>query len=127
MIAPFAPASTLRLKRLQVVVNRARLRMEFGITGDFDVKVIARGPADEFHEFIRIAQFARTRRARGQVAAQRDDVAQAVGFVQFQGCGNVIQAGADAGNMRRGIAAGVADVEHGIQGAIAGRTARRRR
>ena len=51
--------------------------MVFGVGGDFDVKVIAGLKADELDQFVGVAQFARVADAGRQIAAQRDDAADA--------------------------------------------------
>ncbi|OIQ63495.1 hypothetical protein GALL_549650 [mine drainage metagenome] len=97
--------------------------MHFRISRHLDVEPVAGFAADEFNQFIGITEFAGTRHARGQIAAQRDDVADIVALVFFQYRTDIVAGGTDAGQVRRGFQPGVLDVEHRSQGVIARRPA----
>lgn len=105
---------------VDVVLGRARLRMEFRISGHFDVEMIAMLGADEFHQLIGVAEFAGRHHAGRNVAAQRDDVADAVVAVFIENGADIVAGGTDAGQVRRGGMAFAADFQHRRQRAVAG-------
>ena len=124
MIAESAPASTLRLKLRISSAAVARLRVVLGVAGDLDVEPVAGLLADEGDELVGVAELAGGGEPRRQVAAQRDDVADAVRLVPLELGHQVGAGGGDAGDVRRGLVARRADLEHGLERALAGRPAR---
>ncbi len=80
--------------------------------------------ADELHELVRVAEIADVGAARGQVAAQRDQVPDAVAAVLLQHVANAVARAADARQMRRAVHALGANLEHRRERAFARRTAR---
>ena len=114
----------LALEVLHFVGGVARLRVVLGVAGDLDVEPVARRLADERHELVRVPQLARHRHARRQVAAQGDDVADAVVLVVREDVGDLGLRGRDARQVRRGLVAGGEDLEHCIERALLRRAAR---
>ena len=56
----------------QVMFDVRRLGMKFRVGGDFDVEVVAGFGADEFHQFVGVAKFAKLPHPGRQIAAQGD-------------------------------------------------------
>ena len=108
---------------VEVVLRIARLRMPFGVGGDGDLEVVAGFAADEFDEFVGVAEFAGLGHARGQVAAQGDEAADAGGAVVGKDVADVLPRRADAGEVRRGVEAFGGDVLDDGEGALARRAA----
>lgn len=78
----------------------AGLGMHFGVRGNFYVKPVAGGFADEADQLAGVMQFAGvTAHARGQVASQGDKSANATLFVCQQDIAQFGAAGTDAGKM----------------------------
>ena len=75
--------------------------------------------ADEADQFVGVAKLARLGHAGGQIAAQRDDMADAVGAIGFQNFANALARRSHAGQVRRGGESGGLDIEHRFQRAIA--------
>src|SRR5260221_5797311 len=114
----------LGLEVRHVLPRAARLRVEFGVAGDFDVEVIAGPFADESHQLARVAKLPGARGARRQVPAQGDDVIDAFRLVQLERGGDVAASRADAGDMGGRAVAGGLDLKDGLQGAVPRRAAR---
>lgn len=108
---------------VKVVLRIARLRMPFGVGGDGDLEVVAGFAADEFDEFVGVAEFAGLGHARGQVAAQGDEAADAGGAVVGKDVADVLPRRADAGEVRRGVEAFGGDVLDDGEGALTRRAA----
>ena len=68
----------LALEAREVVCGTPRLRVILGVTGDIDVKRVGAHASDELDQFARVAKIPRVDTAGRQVAAQRDQVADAV-------------------------------------------------
>src|SRR6185437_2102942 len=68
----------LALETREIVVGIARLRVIFGVCRDVDVEPVAGFIADEADELVRIAEIADVDGAGRHVAAQRDEMADAV-------------------------------------------------
>jgi hypothetical protein len=102
VIAAFAPASTFALEVQQVLAVVAGLGMGFRIGRHLDLEPVAGFLADETHQFVGVAEFTRLGHAGGQVAAQGDDVADAVGAVGFQDFPQAAPGRAHAGKVGRG-------------------------
>ena len=114
----------LALEGEEVVLRRAGLGVVFGVGGDFDVEVVAGFGTDEFHQLVGVAEFAGKADARGQIAPQGHDAADAGGPVALQDLADVLAGGADARQVRRGLVAFLLDLEDGFEGAILGGAAR---
>src|SRR5258706_274504 len=114
----------LRLEVRHILPGAARLRVEFGVAGDFDVEVIAGPFADESHQLAGVAKLSGARGARRQVPAQGDDVIDAFRLVQLERRGDVGARRADAGDMGRRAIAGGLDFQDGLQRAVARGAAR---
>ena len=71
----------LALEVLQVVLRVFRLRVVFGIGRDLDEKVIAEFLPDERHQFVGVAELAGRGQSGRQIAAQRDQMPDAVVLV----------------------------------------------
>ena len=70
---------------VEVVLRTARLRMIFGIGGDFDMEMAAVFVFNQFHQFVGITQPAGARAHAGRnIAAQGDNVAHAHFFIGIQ-------------------------------------------
>ena len=113
----------LALEVGQILGAGTRLRVDFGIGGDFDFEPVAGFLADEGHQFVGVVELAGVHGARGQVAAQRDQMADALAFVCVEDVADALFGRADARQVRRGFRAGGLDLAHGFQGAVAGRAA----
>src|SRR5205823_710912 len=113
----------LALEVLQLIARVAGLRMVFGIAGDLDAEPVAGAAAHELDELAGVAEFARHRLPRRQIAAQGDDVADAVAAVALELRGDLLARGRDARKVRRSLVARGADLEHGLERALAGRAA----
>ena len=110
---------------VQVGGGIGRLGMHFGIGRHFDVEPVARFLADERHQLVGVAQFARiAAHARGQVAAQGHHAPHALVLVGLEDVPQILARGADARQVRRRLAAQVAQRAHGIRRAGAGGAAR---
>ena len=96
-----------------------RLGVKLGVSGYFDVEIVAGFRADESHQLVGVAELAHVLRAGGQIAAQRDDVPDAMAFVFVEDGADVFPRRADAGQMRRGLVAFLLDFDHGFQRAVA--------
>ena len=101
--------------------------MVFRVAGDLDAEPVAGRLADEADELARVAQLPRRGDAGGQVAAQRDEVADAVRAVALELLGEVLARRGDAGEMRRRLVPGGADLEHRFRACLRGSSRRRRR
>jgi len=97
--------------------------MHLGIGGHFDVKPVAGLRADEFDQFVGMVELARLGHARGQVAAQRDNPADAGGAVLGEHGADVLAGRTDAGQVRCGDMTFGLHLQHGFQGAVARRAA----
>jgi hypothetical protein len=86
---------------VQVLLRASRLRVVFGVRGDFDEEVTAELLPDEFHELICIMELTGRGGAGRQVASQRDEVSYAVAFVLLQDLANARTRRTHAGNVRR--------------------------
>ena len=86
--------------------------MVFGVARDLDVEPVAGALADERHQLVGVAKFSGGPQAGGQIAAKRDDVANAVALVALELHADVVARRGDAGDVRRGLVAGLHDVEH---------------
>jgi hypothetical protein len=69
------------------------------------VEVVAGFGADEFDEFVGVAELAGLGHARGQVAAQGDDAADAGVLYSPQDLADAVARRADARQVRRGVEA----------------------
>src|SRR5581483_7382883 len=78
---------------------------------------------DELDQLGGVAELARGREARGQVAAQRDDVADAVRPVALELRRDLLARGGDVGDVRRRLVAGAAHLEDRLERAFARRAA----
>ena len=96
--------------------------MRLGIGCHFDVEPVAGLLADERDQFVRVAELAGIHGARRQVAAQRDDVADAVGLVLLEDRGDVLARRSDAGQMGSRLVTGGLDLDHRLERPVAGRT-----
>ncbi|MCY1403226.1 hypothetical protein D9M71_183960 [compost metagenome] len=106
----------------QIILEVAGLRVNFRISGNFDMEMITGFVADELYQFVGITQLATGHaHARRQVATQRDDATDA-GFLVLGEEGAQFFAGvADAGQVRCGGNLHLAiQLQHGGQGAVAG-------
>ena len=74
------------------------------------MKPVAGAFADEGDELVGVAELARGAEARGQVAAQGDDVADAVAAIALELRGDVVARRGDAGDVRRRLVSRGADV-----------------
>ena len=97
--------------------------MNLRVSGDFDLEPVAGLGADEFDEFIGVVEFARVHGAGRQIAAQRDQMADALALIVAQNLADVLAGRADARQVRRGLGAGRLNLAHGVEGAVAGRAA----
>src|SRR3569833_2246475 len=114
----------LAFKTAQIGSGVVSLRMKLGIGRDFDEEMIAGFAADEFDQFVCVAELAGLAHARGHVAAQRDQVANALRFVVVEYLSDVVLGRADARQVRRNIDADFPfDFAHGFEGAFLGRSA----
>ena len=75
--------------------------MDLGISGDFDVKPVATVAAHEFDQIAGIAEFTGIDHARGQVAAQCHQFADATVAPAIEQFGDAVAGRADARQMRR--------------------------
>ena len=79
--------------------------------------------ADEAHELVRVAEVADVGAAGRQVAAQRDEVPDAVAAVLREHVADALARRADAREVRRAVHAFGADLEHRRERAFARRAA----
>ena len=87
------------------------------------MEMVAELAADECNQFVGVMELSSGRGTRGQVAAQGDEMADAVFTVAAQDVANVVARRTDAGDMRcRGVT-GSPQIKHGAQRAFAGRAA----
>ena len=119
---------------VDVVFGTARLRVEFGIGGHFDVEIAAVLGFNQFHQFVGITHAVHAQAdAGGDIAAQGDNVFHAHGFVLRQQGLHFVCGHADAGQVRRGGNAFGQDVADGLHSAFAraaacaGRAGKKRR
>ena len=117
----------LALEVREVGLRRAGLRVHLGVGGHVDVEPVAGHLADERDQLVRMAELAGVERSRRHVAAQRDEMADAVRAVLREDLREVRARRADARDVRgRGHALG-ADLEHRLERAFARRAARAER
>ncbi|MNE35869.1 hypothetical protein D3C80_1296560 [compost metagenome] len=97
--------------------------MNFRISGNLDVEVVAGFAADELHQLVGVAQLAAGHaHARGQVAAQGDDALDAGVLVGAEQLAQFGLAVADAGQVRcGGHLHHAVQLQDCVQGAVAGR------
>ena len=108
---------------VEVVLGAARLRVPFGIGGNFDAEPVAGLGADEFDQFVGVAEFAGLGHARGQVAAQGDGAPDAGGLVLAEDLADALARRADARKVRCGVETFGGDFLDDREGPFAGRTA----
>jgi hypothetical protein len=123
VIAESAPASSLRLKARRSSHRTLRLRVILRVGGDFDVEPGAGFGTDEFDEFVGVAKRTRSRHPRRQVAAQGNELPDTVRPILVEDAANALARRTDARQVRRRGVAFALDFEHGIEGAVARRTA----
>ena len=94
--------------------------MDLGVGSYFDMEPVARMLADERDQLRRITEIADLDHARGHVAAQGDNMPDAVGLVFIEDRCDALARTANAGEVRRGVETIALDFEHCRQGAVAG-------
>src|SRR5438874_7150715 len=114
----------LALEVGEILARISGLRMIFRVRRDFDVEPVARRRADEFDQFVRIAQFADVGRSRRQVTAQRDQMSDAVLAIRRERCPYALAGRTDARDMRRRALPRRLDLQHGRERTVARRAAR---
>jgi hypothetical protein len=95
----------------------------FRVGRDFDAEPVAGFGADELDQFVGVAELAGLGHAGGQVAAQGDGAPDAGRLVFAEDLADAVAAGADAGQVRRGVKAFGGDFLDDREGALAGRAA----
>ena len=81
-----------------------------------------RTPADECHEFIGITEFSPLSHARGQVASQRDNMANTRVMIFLQHIADVFAGRADAGKMGRNRISLCLDFQHCLKRPVTSRS-----
>ena len=97
---------------LQVLLRAPRLRVVLGISGDLDMKMIARLLANEPDQIGRVAKLAGHRHARWQIATQGNGVPDALVPVAMNDIANIRARRAYAGNVRRCCMPGCTNIQH---------------
>ena len=110
-------------KMAQVVVGRAGLRVDFGVSGHFDGEPVAAVFADEAHQIGGVPEVAQSDHAGGQVATQGHQPADALGTVAVEQFADAVAGGADAGQVGGHVRTGCGDVADGFGGAGLGAAA----
>ena len=107
---------------IEVGIRAGGLRVHFGIGGDFKLEAVAMCLADERHQLAGVMEIARCAGAdRGgrKIAAQRYDALHAGCLVAVEQRRDPRPRRADAGQVRRGLDAGLFDdLDHGVVGAV---------
>ena len=81
--------------------------MKFGVGSDFDVEVVAGFGADEFDQFVGVAEFAEFAHPGWQIAAQGDEAMDALGAVMVQNFPSARASRSHASQVRGGVHAAV--------------------
>jgi hypothetical protein len=111
------------LEIAQVLERVLRLRMVLRIGGDLDEEVIAELGADERDQLVRVAELAGGREPGGQIAAQGDQMADAVVPIACSDFADALARGGDAGDVRCRRLAGWCECRARFQRAVARRAA----